>query len=97
MHLSLGKKKKEGGTEERRKIGLPQSNSDFPSSGELGPAPCSWRHPEVEGLRGGGHGMLWGKHQAWHRSHRAEIVRWPGAMCLLAATGQAEKLRPTLS
>lgn len=26
--------------------------------------------------------------QAWHRSHRAEIITWPGAMCLLAATRQ---------
>lgn len=27
-------------------------------------------------------------HHAWHRSHRAKIILWPGAMCFLVATRQ---------
>lgn len=46
--IFLGEKKNEGGMEERMKMGLSQSNSDFPSLGELGPGPYFWQYPEVE-------------------------------------------------
>ena len=47
----LSGRKRERQVGKKEEISLPHGNSDFPSSGELGPAPCSWQHAEAEGAQ----------------------------------------------